>query len=1109
MVRICPLILGCFALSAQDSPDEFRVGYTGRLLGYARTPDLQVLVEKPGYPSPVYEFQADGGGASPVASALRRQVAEFRSEGGASLLLGLGDNFAMDFRSRAVLIRRAGRDPKWVRKDHLVFDVERNGWADLNDPRDARERQRLDKLLLAGDPRIGHDNVATFLQDMGFDALVPGRQDFYYGPQRLRQLARLLASGSRPVPMLASNLVIRATRAVPVPAKSAERLDEERGFVSRHDLLSWTPPAVPLPWMRRVRLRRAFTDGVRNFDVLRWCKASTPLRPCPDSSPALVAVPDPDPKSKDWDAWIYATHSDALVFTREDLRRGRADLADQARQLEEAKLPPIPVQPLEPDTDYTACAYFTSKPNAASKPKPYCSTIRIAKPFFDHDSNLVQPYALRNGIVIIGAVNPGMERAVGVLNSQWLHARREIDVSAVTTEPTEAIAQVIEYCRAKGDCRPGTRYLLLAQMPQADAEVLNRRLRSPFLGVFAQPDEFDATSPVPVEYPAEYAAMTFVPPPAYSNGDVRVSLRTARFRRDGPGARHEVNTGSAPAVVVRTRDDGPDCLTEAMNARGGQTGGQAGQFSTLVLQAMRKAARADAAILQKRDLFELDQRIGHCSADPRAVDPRRIAVEGILWKGDLLATRTITGAQLKSVLAQSDAFEALDRDPYADHGAPGQGLIALGLDKDAGVWFVNGEAVSDGRLYSVAMPDFLAFGDTGYADLRRQPVPPAIRITDLGDKKLTPIADLVLAAMGGPPPAGLPASEYLDRSTQLPPDGPARASFLDQVREQVRHWGLLYPSFRRETPAALGQSRPYWRLFVDQGSIGYTEYRNNQPSAAEIASRFKGISESGVNSREARTWISAAHVELRRETIKGNLFSRVETGFSNQTLQAGVTGGELTRNYLDNRISWESGVRRVVIGNARQRPWLGLLASVQTASQLRQPFEVLPGAAAAIAIPRTSRVGAKFGARLEGRRSWIESGLVSGWVRRARPDLTGSLTGSGTNRENGFFLNFNSVLPLPAGIGIREFTFTNRTRFYTIRDSDLAVDTRLLERFEASVTVPIWGNVSLRPTYGLLLFENKKLFNFLVGRTFSVRLDYRFDHTSGASWRQVLGFGRP
>lgn len=1111
MLRAATLCFFAFSLSAQDSPNEFRVAYTGRLLGYARTPDVQVLGEDPSIPG-LYKERVEGAASSPVASALRKQIAQFRSEGDTSLLLGLGDNFAMDFQARSVLVRPAHGPARWVRKDHLIFDYERNGWVDLNEHRGPAEASRLEAILAKPDARIGGDNVARFVSDVGFDAMVPGRQDFHFGPQRLRQIARLLASGDRKVPLLASNLVIRATGSraiIPKPAKALERI---QGYVSSHSTVTWIPPSTPLPWMRRVRLRKAFTKGKPNFKSLRWCPAPSPAAPCDTASPSLIALPDPDPRRPDWDAWVYATAFDALVFTQEELRRaylGREsqaridNLTGQIRQLEALNPDPGEVYPLPPDSDITACVYFDAG-------LPYCQTQRIARPLFDHPENLAKPYAIKNGIVIVGAVNPGMERSVGVLNTQWLHEDPSIDVSAVAVEPAEAISQVLEYCRAVRDCVPGTRYLLLAQMPEGDAETLNRRLRNPFLAVFAQADDFDSTSPVPVEYPSEHAALTFVPPPVYSNGGARVALRTVRFRRSGPGARHELTTGSASPVAVRARADGPDCLSQSLDQLTWMPRGMSrpDQFSTAVLSAMRRAANADAAILQQRDLFELEDRVKACPEGTSA-DPKRVAIEGILWKGDLLATRTITGSQLKAVLAQSDVFDALDRDPYAEHGSPGQGLVRLGLMKDSGTWFVNGQAVLDNRLYTIAMPDFLAFGDTGYPDLRRQPVPPAIRASDFRGKILTPIASLVAADLGAGEPSRLPANEYLDWSRQLPPNGVPRASFGEQFREQIRRWVIPYPAFRPDSREALGQGRTYWRLVIDQGQIGYSEYRNNQPSATEIGRRFKGITESGVHSRESRVWLTAAQAEVRRETPSGNLFSRVETGFATQVLQAAVSGGDLIRNYLDNRAWWETGIRRAVWGNARQRPWTGLLASVQTATQLRQPFELLPGASRAEAIPRTTRLAGKFGARMEGRQNWIETGVSTGWVNRPLFDASGALNGKGSNRENGWFVNFNAALPLPRGIGVRELTFTNRTQFYWVRDSDLAVDTRLLERFEAAVTLPIWGNVSLRPTYGVLMFENKKAFNFLTGRTFSVRVDYRFDRSSGASWRQVLGFGRP
>ena len=43
-------------------------------------------------------------------------------------------------------------------------------------------------VLSFGENQILSDNVACFLRLMGFQAIVPGQQDFYFGPEHLRQL---------------------------------------------------------------------------------------------------------------------------------------------------------------------------------------------------------------------------------------------------------------------------------------------------------------------------------------------------------------------------------------------------------------------------------------------------------------------------------------------------------------------------------------------------------------------------------------------------------------------------------------------------------------------------------------------------------------------------------------------------------------------------------------------------------------------------------------------------------------------------------------------------------------------------------------------------------
>src|SRR5581483_12197510 len=97
-----------------------------------------------------------------------------------------GENFAPELLARAVLDREPGspHSGEMISKD----------------------------VFAAGAHSVASDNVACFLRLMGFDAIVPGQQDFYYGPERLRQMARFLAEPAggayHSVAMLAANLAV-------------------------------------------------------------------------------------------------------------------------------------------------------------------------------------------------------------------------------------------------------------------------------------------------------------------------------------------------------------------------------------------------------------------------------------------------------------------------------------------------------------------------------------------------------------------------------------------------------------------------------------------------------------------------------------------------------------------------------------------------------------------------------------------------------------------------------------------------------------------------------------------------------------------------------------
>ena len=109
-------------------------------------------------------------------------------------------------------------------------------------------------------------------------------------------------------------------------------------------------------------------------------------------------------------------------------------------------------------------------------------------------------------------------------------------------------------------------------------------------------------------------------------------------------------------------------------------------------------------------------------------------LDELLWKGDFLVCRAATGAVIRQVLTQSDEYDGSESD---------RALARLGTFRDSfsGDWIVDGSALQDEKLYSVATTDYVSLGDTGYPAFREMPVPPATRVRDYG--KLEEISALV------------------------------------------------------------------------------------------------------------------------------------------------------------------------------------------------------------------------------------------------------------------------------------------------------------------------------------------------------------------------------
>jgi hypothetical protein len=154
------LSLGCSAwASAQATPPvQFEVNYTGALYGYYRIEPVK----------PVPDL-------TPVANFLNKYP-----EGHGQLLLGMGDNFGPVFGASVQLQPAIGQEC------YLAYSKEGQKLHDMGKYPQALYKSS-DRVL--GDERVHCDNVAQFLMNAGYRAVVPGREDFLNTATWLRGIA--------------------------------------------------------------------------------------------------------------------------------------------------------------------------------------------------------------------------------------------------------------------------------------------------------------------------------------------------------------------------------------------------------------------------------------------------------------------------------------------------------------------------------------------------------------------------------------------------------------------------------------------------------------------------------------------------------------------------------------------------------------------------------------------------------------------------------------------------------------------------------------------------------------------------------------------------------
>ena len=769
------------------------VVYTGRTLGYFRYPEQQSRLN--------FDHCVDD--PSTMSQPTRDFTAMLRGQSsGAQLLVGLGDNFAMDLEARTF----ADGQPKdlWT-------------WDYLNSPHqwipDNKVIGKLADSLANGNGTIPADNVGCFLRFAKYDAIVPGNADFYFGPERLRMLARFLWSDGQSsefskVAMLAANLAVVTT--TPQANPRIPDYQRERGVLGSPSLnyrvvqqqsgeeptIQADLPDAVLPYLRNIAIHNAFEVFDNNRRVVLQNQPDGTRFHARPQSPSAGAGSDVtldypngeasrrfDLKYRFDTVEFCPAFADARDPYRLDLKhcielkidKDATDAAANSLDNDLYYKTDVPV--LQPNTDWGVCLRWKNPP--AGNPLPLCQLFSVHAPFLQYpvDSSLpaIPPYIVKDSpagkIAIFGVVDPAMNTSIGRLNYAWLNNNPKYDSQVEVLDPAMALNQVMQDCNAREDCK-NARKVLLAHMPAVAAANLVTNIPFTFDLVISETDDAHETGDIEVskkisgqpQRGTDGRPPVLVTPGSVYNarvpGKIMLAVQKATVRRPQAcqtglcSGTWGLTNQTTASVYAHNRPRGAKMtLRAAAQAALRQAGVKPAPndpdptdfwttqqiLERLAMLRMQTALHTDVALIQGRDVFEAKQN-GDIEITPANL---KETIDRVYWKNDYALPLPVTGATLKSLLKKSAAFAEAERNSVNIDLERGRALVPLGVFQELAtkVILVNAQPVQDGYLYSVAVTDFLAFGDTGYSDFLTPAVPPPFRMRDF--RTLHPISNIV------------------------------------------------------------------------------------------------------------------------------------------------------------------------------------------------------------------------------------------------------------------------------------------------------------------------------------------------------------------------------
>jgi hypothetical protein len=267
LLSICFLAAATTCLAQANT----QVIYTGKLMGYFRSPSHQ-------------NGDATRGCSTSGDSAAAVKFEALRASSPNAILVGSGDNFAPELEARVFDKVPEPEKNRPGNKEVYYWSEDDKKWVYY---KDLDKHPDLKARIALGRATIPTDNVGCFLAGARFAAIVPGKHDFYFGPERVRELARFMAtlsfddmkgygfdSNYHPPQMLGANLVIKTSQIEapsPISSKPKSKWPDEtsiKGLGDGKSVYPWFSSIVrvQLPSPSSISIQKALKNEYRQHE---------------------------------------------------------------------------------------------------------------------------------------------------------------------------------------------------------------------------------------------------------------------------------------------------------------------------------------------------------------------------------------------------------------------------------------------------------------------------------------------------------------------------------------------------------------------------------------------------------------------------------------------------------------------------------------------------------------------------------------------------------------------------------------------------------------------------------------------------------------------------